>query len=64
MTALQAVCLGVAVGVFAGFGLIVAGVAIIAGLAWALITGGILLALGVTGAGVALLSERGGKEAE
>ena len=58
MTALQAVCLGVAVGVLIGIGLIVAGVAILGGVAWALITGGVLLVAGVTGAGVALLHER------
>lgn len=64
MTALQAVCLGVAVGVLAGFGLIIAGVAMLAGTAWALITAGALLASGVTGAGVALLADRGGVEPE
>ena len=65
MSALQAVCLGVAVGVLAGFGLIVAGVAMLAGLAWALIAAGVLLAAGTTGAGVALLADNNGtKEPE
>ena len=57
MTALQAVCLGVALCVLVGFGFIVAGVALLAGLAWAFITAGSLVAIGAVGTGVALLSE-------
>lgn len=64
MTALQAVCLGVAVGVLIGIGLIVAGVAILGGLAWALITGGSLIAVGAVGTGVALLSEPDKEESQ
>jgi flagellar motor component MotA len=52
------------VGVLIGIGLIVAGVAILGGLAWALITGGSLIAVGAVGTGVALLSEPDKEESQ
>lgn len=57
MTALQTVCAAVGMAVLIAVGLIVTGVALLAGLAWALIAGGTLLAAGAVASGVALLAE-------
>jgi hypothetical protein len=57
LTALQLVVATVAAAVLLGIGLIIAGVAVLAGLAWALITAGVLISLGAIGTGVALLRE-------
>lgn len=57
MTILQAVFAAVAFAVLLGCALIVAGVAVLFGLGWALITGGIVLAATAAILGVILLRE-------
>lgn len=59
MTAIQAVFTATVAVVVVAIGLVVAGVAILCGLGWALIAAGALTGPAAVGAGVALLREGG-----
>lgn len=59
MNSLQAVFTATAAVVAVAIGLMVAGVAVLAGLGWALVTAGVLLAAGAVGAYRVLLHDDG-----
>lgn len=59
LTALQTACAVVVAVVSLGFALIVSGIVLLWGLAWALIAAGSLLAAGAVAGGIALLREPG-----
>ncbi|MDO3206614.1 hypothetical protein [Mycobacteroides abscessus] len=62
MTAIQAVCAATVAVVSVAIGLVVAGVAVLAGPGWALVTAGVLLAFSSIGGAVVLLRDDGLKK--